>query len=142
MGKCPDLSQVRTIIYLPQPFSMIVKAVNKKRIEYSYYHELILLHLSCQFSNHMRQFNAIENEFPTEHSTEDWCINVIINENIAIASPPHQHSQNQKKINKANEVKAVWIKKREYQQRVELYLGINDFDSELKRSFGEFYSEL
>ncbi len=83
----------------------------------------------------MRRFDAIENEFPTERAVEDWTINVIINEYIAVASPPLQHSRRHKNfLNKANEAKAQWLKMLESLQRAELYLGINDFDSELKRS--------
>jgi hypothetical protein len=56
----------------------------------------------------------------------------------------HQHHFNVLRFffTKVNEAKAKWIKKRESQQRVELYLVLNDFDSELKRFCTNFYSEL
>lgn len=100
------------IIYLPQTFSTIIKAINKKCIGCSYYQELILHHLSCHFGKNMKRFDAIDDEFPNERAVEDWSINRIIDEYIAIASPPLQFSQRQKVfLVKVNEAKAHWIKK-------------------------------
>lgn len=135
--------QATKIIYLPQTFSTIVKVINKKGIGCSYYQDLILHRLSCHFGKNMKRFDAIDDDFPTDRSVEDWSINCIIDEYIAIALPTLQRSQRQKTfLIKVNEAKAQWNKKRASRQRVELYLGINDFDSELKRSCAEFYSEL
>ena len=53
--------QVRNII------STIIKVINKKGIGCSYYQDLILHCLSCHFGKNMKQFDAIDDEFPTDH---------------------------------------------------------------------------
>ena len=71
---------------------------------------------------------------------EDWCI--IIEEYTKVTSEV-LHPQAQKKY--LNEVKFAnkeWLKRQEAQHHMEHYLGIHHFDTELKRSCGEFYNEL
>jgi hypothetical protein len=77
--------QTRNIIYLPQTFSRIVKAFNKECIGCSYYKGLILHHLSCHFGKNLKGFDGIHDELPTDCTIEDWSINNIIDEYIAIA---------------------------------------------------------
>jgi hypothetical protein len=99
-----------------------IKVINKKGIGYSYYQDLILHCLSRQIGKNMKWFDAIDDEFPTDRSVEGWSINCIIDEYIAIASPPLQCSQRQKTflLIKVNEAKAQWNKKQASRQRVEL----------------------
>ncbi len=134
--------QALSLIYLPKSFSTVIKSMIKRSLGCSHYHDIILDHVSRYCSNYISGFDGLGRDFPTERAVEDWSINIIIEEYLAETSQPLAPHRQKTYLKKANQAKAQWIQRRASRQEQELYLGNNDFDSELKRSCGEYYMEL
>ena len=80
--------------------------------------------------------------FPTTRSVEDLCFDFVIEDFIKVTSEMlHQQTTRQKYLMKVMAAKNQWLSRRTLRLEQELYLGSNEFDAELNRSCGEFYSE-
>jgi hypothetical protein len=73
---------------------------------------------------------------------EDWSIDKLIEEYLAEKSQLLAPHQQKKHLKKTNQAKAQWMQRMASRWELELYLGNNDYDSELKRSCADFYMEL
>ena len=132
--------QATNLVYLPDSFSSVVKYLKHNCTGSSYYRFSINKHLTSYCTERVEAH--IRDLFSTERSVEDWCISIIIEEYSKVTSEMLPLRARKKYLNNVKFAKARWLKRRESRLQLENYLGINDFDTELKRSCGEFYNEL
>ncbi len=140
---------VTNIIYLPPSFSNVVNYLkvdfDKGTFGKSHYHVLLNQEITSYFSNLTGiQFDSLGSDlFPTESSVDDFCLNVVIEDYIkVILEMFHGQRPRRNYLNKLTAAKEQWIIRRKLRLNRERYLGSNTFDVELRRSCGEFYTEV
>lgn len=125
------------ITFLPDSFTPVITALCNKSIGCSRCHDAILHHIATRFSGDLNP------PLLTEEDVNYYCISVIIHQYIFHAL--NEFNDEEEVVRFRQEVYAAkekWIMKRLQRLQCECYLGLKDFDSDLRRSCAEFYMEL
>jgi hypothetical protein len=131
------------LVYLPDSFLPIVNFLQNKANGSTYYQNIIKKALIQFCSNFNEGFDALCTEhFPTQHPVVDWCINVIINNNIPETANLMLRWLKIKYLCSANDAKKHWSIRQHSWLQQEQYLQNSDFKAELYRSYAEFFEKV
>jgi hypothetical protein len=128
------------LVYLPDSFHSVVKFLKQKSNGCTCYQHVIKGSLTQYCTNFSGGFNALANdEFPSQRSAEDWCVNIIVDEYVSVTAKMLSPERRKKYLILAVVAKIKWSQRRFLRLQQEQYLGDNNFLTELNRSCGEFY---